>query len=66
MFTQATRAWIYRVTTAAMPLLIVYGVVTDETAPLWVGMAAAILGTGTAAAHTPARRGTTGQHADEA
>lgn len=50
--TEATRAWIYRILTAAVPLLIVYGVLDDQAAPLWVALAAAALGTGTASAYT--------------
>lgn len=52
--TPARRRWLYLVLTAAVPLLITYGVLTDSTAPLWVSLAAAVLGTGTAAANTTA------------
>jgi hypothetical protein len=51
--TQATRAWIYRVATAAMPLLIAYGVVNEQDAALWIGAVAALLVPGLAAANTP-------------
>lgn len=51
--TPARRRWLYLILTAAVPLLITYGVLTETTAPLWVSLGAAILGTGTAAAHTP-------------
>ena len=51
--TPARRKWLYVVLTAAVPLLITYGVLTETTAPLWLSLAAAVLGTGTAAAHTP-------------
>jgi hypothetical protein len=49
---EATRAWIYRVVTAALPLLTAYGVVTEEKVPLIVGLVAAVLSTGMAARNT--------------
>jgi hypothetical protein len=42
------RQWLYGVTVVAVPLLVIYGVVSSEDAALWVAMAAAILGQGTA------------------
>lgn len=47
-----TRAWIYRVLTAALPLLTFYGVITDEAVPLIAGLVAALFGTGLAAKNT--------------
>lgn len=47
--TPQVRQWLYVVVTAAVPLLIVYGILDAETAALWLGLAAAVLGTGTAA-----------------
>jgi hypothetical protein len=49
---EATRAWIYRVITAALPLLTAYGIVADEMVPLIIALVAAILGTGLAARNT--------------
>jgi len=49
---EQTRAWIYRVLTAAVPLVAAYGIVDGRTAALWLGLAAAILGTGLAAYNT--------------
>lgn len=49
---QRVRAWVYRVATAAMPLLIAYGVIDDQKAALWLGAAAAVLVPGLAAANT--------------
>lgn len=49
------RDYLYPVTTAAVLLAGGYGLVTDELAPLWIGLAAALLGTGTATAYRPAR-----------
>lgn len=51
--TPQVRRWLYAIITATVPLLMVYGVVESETAPLWLALAASILGTGTALAHTP-------------
>ena len=50
---QATRAWIYRIATAVMPLLIVAGVVQDSDAALWLGVVSAVLVPGLAAVNTP-------------
>jgi len=52
---QATRGYLYRVLTAAVPIATVYGIVQDSTAALWLALGAAVLGTGTAAANTPTR-----------
>lgn len=51
--TPAVRRWAYGIATAAVPLLVVYGVIESETAPLWVALVASVLGTGTAFAHVP-------------
>lgn len=48
------RKWLYVVLTAVIPLLIVYGVVDDLTAPLWLALGGAVLGFPLAAANTPA------------
>ncbi len=49
---EPTRAWIYRVLTAAVPLLIAYGAIEEATAPLWIGLAGSLLGFGLATANT--------------
>lgn len=49
---EATRAWIYRVATAALPLLVIYGIVDEQTAPLWLAAVGALLVPGLAAANT--------------
>jgi hypothetical protein len=49
---QPVRAWIYRVFVAAIPLLIAYGVISGQTAPLWVTLGATVLGFGMAAKNT--------------
>lgn len=51
--TPRVRAWLYGIVTALVPLLIAYGVVDGETAPLWLALAASVLGTTTALLHTP-------------
>jgi len=59
---EPTRAWIYRVLVAAVPVAIVYGVLDEATAAVWIGLAAAVLGVGLAAVNTstkPAARRTT-------
>jgi hypothetical protein len=54
---EATRAWIYRVLTAAVPLVAAYGFIDGRTAALWLSMCAAILGTGLAAYNTSTKAG---------
>jgi hypothetical protein len=44
---EKTRAYIYRIAVAAVPLLVGYGVVEDSQAALWLGLAGAALGFGT-------------------
>jgi hypothetical protein len=51
--TPQVRRWAYGVVTAAVPLLVIYGVIESEAAPLWVALVASVLGTGTALAHVP-------------
>lgn len=41
---ESTRAWVYRVCVAAVPLLVAYGLVGEGEAALWVGFAGAALG----------------------
>lgn len=53
VFKPETRKWVYGVATAAVPLLVAYGVIEDATAPLWIALAAQVFATGTAWAHTP-------------
>lgn len=47
------RAWLYRVVVTAVALLVVYGALSGEEAAAWVAAAAALIGSGTAALHTP-------------
>lgn len=50
--TPTVRQWLYGVLTVAVPLLIAYGVLDAERAALWVALGGAVLGLGTATAHT--------------
>ena len=54
---EPTRAWIYRVLTAAVPLVAAYGFIDQRTAALWLGLAGAILGTSLAAYNTSTKAG---------
>ena len=51
------RSWLYGIATALIPLLSTYGFISDQTAPLWIALAGAILATGTALAYRPTRKG---------
>jgi hypothetical protein len=53
MPSQAVRGWIYRIFTAAVPILCYYGILTEQAAPLWISLAASLCGFGLAAANTP-------------
>jgi len=61
-----TRAWIYRISVALVPVLTGYGVIEDSKAALWIGLLGAVLGFGTnvlASANTPTQSGRdTGAH----
>lgn len=51
--TPQVRAWLYGIITALVPILTVYGIVDQTSAPLWMSLAASVLATSTALAHTP-------------
>lgn len=50
--TAPRRRWAYTVLAAAMPLLVLYGVLTAEQAAAWAGAGAGVLGLGLAASKT--------------
>ena len=50
--TPAVRKWIYGIALAVLPLLIAYGVLSAEQAPLWIALVGAILVPGLAVTHT--------------
>lgn len=52
MPTATERAWAYRVLVALVPILVGYGVLDENTAAAWLGVAAATLGLGLATANT--------------
>lgn len=47
------RRWLYGVVTAVIPLLVIYGIMEEATAPLWIALAAQVFATGTAYKNTP-------------
>lgn len=49
---ESTRAYIYRILTAASLLVVAYGLASTEEVALWLGVAAAVLGNGLAAVNT--------------
>lgn len=50
--TEPTRAWLYRIVLAALPVLTAYGVISEQEVALYAALAAAVLSTGLAAANT--------------
>ena len=54
---ETTRARIYLGIVGTVPLLTFYGLVAEQAAPLWIGAAAAWLGTGLAALNTSPTKG---------
>jgi hypothetical protein len=56
---EKTRAWIYRISLALVPLATGYGVIEESKAALWIGLIGAALGFATnslAAANTSTKR----------
>ena len=49
---ESQRAYVYRIVLALVPLAVIYGVVQEQDVAVWVGLAAAVLGTGLATANT--------------
>lgn len=52
IFTPTVRAWIYRIIVSAAPLVVFYGLMTQEAAALWVALVATLLGNGLAVMNT--------------
>lgn len=44
---EKTRAYIYRISVAALPVLVAYGVLAENQVAMWLGLAGAVLGVGT-------------------
>ena len=65
--TPSRRKRIYTIAVALMPLLVLYGVLSDNEATLYVGLIAAVLGVATnglAAANTPPTDGNNATEGD--
>jgi hypothetical protein len=45
------RKWIYGICLAAVPLLVLYGVIDESDAPLWIAVLAAVIAPATALTH---------------
>jgi hypothetical protein len=56
IFTPQVRQYLYVIATAAVPLLIVYGILDAVQAAVWLALAGAVLATGTAAANIRLQR----------
>lgn len=53
---RAGRMWLYSVSLCVVPILVMYGVISKESAPLWIALVAAFLGVAAPAmalAHVP-------------
>ena len=48
-----TRKWIYGIVAAAIPVLVILGFVSGEDTQVWLNLAAAVLGLGTAGLAVP-------------
>lgn len=49
------RNWLYPIATAAVALLGGYGIIEQQHEALWIALAAAVLGTGTATVYRPSK-----------
>ena len=45
------RKWLYGISLAAIPLLVAYGVVSEDAAPLWVALVGSVLAPSLALSH---------------
>lgn len=52
MPSERTRAYVYRVLLAAIPLLVGFGLVQESDVSVWIGLVGAVLSTGLATANT--------------
>ena len=44
LFSRAGRKWLYSVAVAAIPVIVLYGVIDPKDAPAWLALVAALLG----------------------
>ena len=49
----AVRRYVYGIAVAAIPLLVIFGVIAQDDAQVWLNLAAAVLGLGTTALALP-------------
>lgn len=49
--TREVRKWIYGISLAAVPLLVLYGVIDEAAAPLWVALIGAVVAPALALTH---------------
>lgn len=49
---ETTRAYIYRVLVALVPILVFYGALDESQVAVWLGLASSVLGFGLASANT--------------
>ena len=56
MIPLSVRRYLYGIATAAVPLLVAYGILDEQVAPLWLALALQMTATGTAVAYTPRDR----------
>lgn len=50
------RRWLYGVCLALVPVAVIYGILTDEEAAVWLGLAGALLSSATAITHVQDER----------
>jgi hypothetical protein len=51
LFSREGRKWIYGVCLAVVPILVLYGVIDSEAAPLWIALIAAVVAPTVALTH---------------
>ena len=54
--TREVRKWIYGISLAAVPLLVLYGVIDEASAPLWVALIGAVVAPTLALTHLTPKR----------
>lgn len=57
MFSEATRAYVYRILLSLQPLSVTYGFLTETESALWINVGSAVLGLGLAVSNTSTKRG---------
>lgn len=49
------RKWLYGISLTVVPLMVAYGAIEKQDAPLWIALAGSILAPSLALAHLPAK-----------